>query len=529
MHLLLGYGYLSPGICSDTPRIGICYYRIVVITGAAHYPSPASAAMGKRSNIIAARIRILQKCLDAAGCSLSLQDTARTLHQHHVDLLGHQVHFGSHAAGLCLSRGLTSRAHHHWAKAVHHDAASERHNIYPMTSVGVPISALIDLTWPPCPPSAIECSALETTLLAARDLKDHFSFNPDAPCFAPFSGDAHHLGELLCDNSGVDRVVSEPAHSSTDCLVPTWCPMVVSDRFIGTWDAMHINIDFESLVFSLTDKDIIDQRLDGDTIDQDFDRCIDTIIDVTPAVTSITAATMACHALVSVLLAGLDEPLTTVSPSDICVPLALALDTESIDTDGDLQHDLARVRLAFSSFRRKCNQFILWDCRIAQLVGWDSDAEQVCSYHTAQHGWQPYPISLDVFRRLPIASDSQLLACSSGSSTSSTSSTHNGRALAPVRQCAEQLALHSLDDNEIADYIDVLNDSGLLRAPLDRALIPLLVSLQPSPSHGGSILDDLLTSACRIRDPSAFVRAAAQRALQIDGKGKGKGKRGSGL
>jgi hypothetical protein len=92
---------------------------------------------------------------------------------------------------------------------------------------------------------------LETTLLAARELKDNFSFNPDAPCFAPFSGDPHRLGNALYDNFGFgikpsgNDVVSEPAHISTD-------PVVASDLLIGTWDPRHIEIDVDSFEHSLT-------------------------------------------------------------------------------------------------------------------------------------------------------------------------------------------------------------------------------------------------------------------------------------
>ena len=91
-----------------------------------------------------------------------------------------------------------------------------------------------------------------------------------------------------------------------------------------------------------------------------------------------------------------------------------------IDDHADnFQEALARARNAFSSFRRQCMQLVLWDCRIAQLVGWDDHAEMVCSYHAAGHVWRPYAISLDMFRSLPIASDTQLLACSSGAASPS--------------------------------------------------------------------------------------------------------------
>ena len=71
------------------------------------------------------------------------------------------------------------------------------------------------------------------------------------------------LGNTLYDNFGFgikpvgNDVVSEPAHISTD-------PVVASDLLIGTWDPRDIVIDVGSLVFSLTDNDIVRRGLGND-------------------------------------------------------------------------------------------------------------------------------------------------------------------------------------------------------------------------------------------------------------------------
>jgi hypothetical protein len=122
----------------------------------------------------------------------------------------------------------------------------------------------------------------------------------------------------------------------------------------------------------------------------------------------------------SLVIFDVAEP-STPSTFDGSVPRALVHSGLSISplvpidayTD-DFQFAPARVRYALSIFRGQCLKLILWDCHIMQLVGWDSYAEHVCTYHAAESVWQPYTISLEVFRSLPLASDFQLLACSSG-------------------------------------------------------------------------------------------------------------------
>ena len=76
----------------------------------------------------------------------------------------------------------------------------------------------------------------------------------------------------------------------------------------------HIDIDVDSLVFSLTDKYIIDQRFNDDV--SCLDVCVGSCTAAVPLVQSLVAAVTDCHSRVASLLAG-NHPCDDVTFSDI--------------------------------------------------------------------------------------------------------------------------------------------------------------------------------------------------------------------
>jgi hypothetical protein len=182
--------------------------------------------MGRRLNGLAAQFRILQRGVSAAGASPSLQDKALELHHFHVEPLQHAVHFGSHAADLCLQRGLVCRQHHNWSKGLHQAAASERHNVRPPAN-------LLDV---PLPPSAtvVHCSALEAKLEAQIQRPSLTRWNVDAAPFVPFAGQGQQL----------------------DFAPPVLATSVATQRDRFTPPESHVSINYNCFSFALVEQDI---------------------------------------------------------------------------------------------------------------------------------------------------------------------------------------------------------------------------------------------------------------------------------
>lgn len=176
--------------------------------------------MRKRSNVLAARIRILQRTLDLNDVPrLGLQDLSIKIHSFNCSLLEHAVHHASHAADLC--RHQRPPSFRRWAKQLHRDAATERHEVFcnsaPLLDVPLPGFAKV-----------VECPDLEARL--SREIKAFplasFHWNANAPCFTPFAGSVfqlartpHALSAKPLDSSTLKATVPE---SSARISTP-WC------------------------------------------------------------------------------------------------------------------------------------------------------------------------------------------------------------------------------------------------------------------------------------------------------------------
>ena len=194
--------------------------------------------MGKRSNALAARIRILQRTLDLHDVPrLGLQDLSITIHSFHCSLLEHAVHHASHAADLC--RHQVPPSFRRWAKQLHRDAATERHEVFCNSA------AFLDV---PLPGFAmvVECSGLEARL--SREVKAlplaSFHWNANAPCFTPFARSGFQLERTP------HALSSEPLDSSTlKATVPE-----SSARISTPWcSPAFVDIQYDDFVFTLTD------------------------------------------------------------------------------------------------------------------------------------------------------------------------------------------------------------------------------------------------------------------------------------
>jgi hypothetical protein len=79
--------------------------------------------MGKRYNMFAARLRIMENTFEEQGLGPSVQDISIDIHAYHCELLGRHVHFASHAA--CLARPHISPASYRWSRKAHQYAAND--------------------------------------------------------------------------------------------------------------------------------------------------------------------------------------------------------------------------------------------------------------------------------------------------------------------------------------------------------------------------------------------------------------------
>ena len=89
-------------------------------------PCPPLLTRSRKYNLLAAQIRIIKQQLRAQP--LGLQDQSIAVHTMNCQLVGHNIHFASHAADLAKQH-LTPK-HYKWAKALHRAAATERHQVH---------------------------------------------------------------------------------------------------------------------------------------------------------------------------------------------------------------------------------------------------------------------------------------------------------------------------------------------------------------------------------------------------------------
>ena len=180
--------------------------------------------MGRRLNTLAAKIRILQRTIAEAAQPITLQSKVLELH---VDLLGHTVHFGSRAVDLCKSKGVISLQHHTWARQVHKDAASERHNLQPTSQIGEcenvvnasltearfeerhnvqPLAGINSVANVPLPSNAKghHCAALEAVLKTSV-------LDPSTQIFVPYSGQGHIIVGSSWQLNAQPRPLAKPA------------------------------------------------------------------------------------------------------------------------------------------------------------------------------------------------------------------------------------------------------------------------------------------------------------------------------
>ena len=172
--------------------------------------------MGKKFNLLAAKLRILQRAVEASTEPLPLQSRAVELHRFHCELLHRNVHFGSLAVDQCVAESLVTRPHARWAKALHRNVACERHNVYDTFAL---------------PTSAIQCADLEAKLLCAA-CRSATKWNPSAPVFVPFEGPAH----LLAGSCGEPAAQAE---SDLDSVGTTDLHLFAPAQHIDIVDAGH--------------------------------------------------------------------------------------------------------------------------------------------------------------------------------------------------------------------------------------------------------------------------------------------------
>jgi hypothetical protein len=201
-----------------------------------------------------------------------LQDASVAPHTAHSELLQHNVHFPSEAA--YLARRFTSAAHYRWARQLHHQATTERHEVYPPAeSTASRAASVLDI---PLPSSAnvVECAALEAKLSSLD--APFFTFNPLAPAFEAFFGAGHHLGDVETASSTVGGTL--PSRHAKPLVTPL----------------DYVDINYNSFMFDLGERDLFDSAQE----------CLSAIISGAPSVLAIQCTIAHCQHRVSSLLDG---------------------------------------------------------------------------------------------------------------------------------------------------------------------------------------------------------------------------------